>query len=504
MAYLIGAIIGAIIGLFTNWLAIKMLFKPHTEKRIAGIKLPFTPGLIPKEKERIAKSVAESVGEHLINQESISNSLNKEEVKNKIKNSVSEKVKSVLSEEGTLEIRLKTLFNESYEKAEIKLEQNIYNKISSILKDEEKQEQVANYLICVVEEKLKKEPIAIVEYLNKIDLDIILQTIVSNINENELHESLESGINDIVIKLKSSDKIISDVIPKKAMKAVEDIIYKNKEKIAFEICNTLKSDEVSEKIKRNIISKLLGGFGGMVAMFVSVDGIYDKFVNAIEVYLKDEENARDLCSYIVTYLNKFSDMKVSEVLDNMPEDVNKEIAVFVADNAKLIFTNKLFIEKLKSKIISYVNGFDSYHDMILSFDKDYESKVLDFVKKTIDGLAYSKQVDNTIKEGIKTVKKEILSYDISKSEEAKTEIISAVDVFIDKNYEKFIEKDLTSILELVNIEEIVETQINSFDVDYAENIILGIANKELRAITYLGGVLGGILGLLSPFLARLQ
>ena len=65
MQYVIGVIVGAVIGYLTNWLAIKMLFRPRTEKRILGVKVPFTPGLIPKEKDRIARNVSESVGEHL-------------------------------------------------------------------------------------------------------------------------------------------------------------------------------------------------------------------------------------------------------------------------------------------------------------------------------------------------------------------------------------------------------------------------------------------------------
>lgn len=62
MKFFIPALVGAFIGYITNWLAIKMLFRPHHEKRIFGIKLPFTPGLIPKEKDRIAKSVGKLLG----------------------------------------------------------------------------------------------------------------------------------------------------------------------------------------------------------------------------------------------------------------------------------------------------------------------------------------------------------------------------------------------------------------------------------------------------------
>lgn len=48
LSYLLGPLTGGIIGYFTNWLAIKMMFRPHKAKYIFGMKIPFTPGLMPK------------------------------------------------------------------------------------------------------------------------------------------------------------------------------------------------------------------------------------------------------------------------------------------------------------------------------------------------------------------------------------------------------------------------------------------------------------------------
>lgn len=58
-------LIGAIIGYCTNYIAIKMLFHPRKEIRVGGWKLPFTPGVIPKNQPRIAKAVGNAVGEKL-------------------------------------------------------------------------------------------------------------------------------------------------------------------------------------------------------------------------------------------------------------------------------------------------------------------------------------------------------------------------------------------------------------------------------------------------------
>lgn len=60
-------IVGFFIGWTTNWLAIKMLFRPHKEKHLLGLRLPFTPGIIPKEKGRIAKAIGDVISKNLMN-----------------------------------------------------------------------------------------------------------------------------------------------------------------------------------------------------------------------------------------------------------------------------------------------------------------------------------------------------------------------------------------------------------------------------------------------------
>lgn len=59
--YVSPPIAGAIIGYFTNDLAIKMLFRPYRTLYFAGRRLPFTPGLIPRNQERLAKRVSDTI-----------------------------------------------------------------------------------------------------------------------------------------------------------------------------------------------------------------------------------------------------------------------------------------------------------------------------------------------------------------------------------------------------------------------------------------------------------
>jgi len=59
-------LLGALIGYVTNAIAIRMLFRPLTEYRIGPFRVPFTPGVIPRQRHQLAKSIARMVSKELL------------------------------------------------------------------------------------------------------------------------------------------------------------------------------------------------------------------------------------------------------------------------------------------------------------------------------------------------------------------------------------------------------------------------------------------------------
>ena len=101
--YLIGPAVGAVIGYFTNDVAIRMLFKPHQAKYFMGIHIPFTPGIIPKEKVRIASSIGKAVSENLMNREVLEKSLLSDEMLEKMNDAIDEFVATQRDNTETIE-----------------------------------------------------------------------------------------------------------------------------------------------------------------------------------------------------------------------------------------------------------------------------------------------------------------------------------------------------------------------------------------------------------------
>jgi len=84
MRWLAGPIIGAVIGFFTNYIAVKMMFRPYEEVRIGRWRVPFTPGIIPRRKAALAGALGRMVSESLVQEQDLKNALLSDEITNTV------------------------------------------------------------------------------------------------------------------------------------------------------------------------------------------------------------------------------------------------------------------------------------------------------------------------------------------------------------------------------------------------------------------------------------
>ncbi|HDR3663111.1 DUF445 domain-containing protein [Bacillus paranthracis] len=128
--------LGAIIGGFTNHLAIKMLFRPHRPIYIGKFQVPFTPGLIPKRRDELAVQLGKMVVEHLLTPEGIGKKLTNEEFQKGLIHWAQVEVDKVITNEQSLRHMLEKWDVAHVEKeATEKIEQVITEKIQSFLEE---------------------------------------------------------------------------------------------------------------------------------------------------------------------------------------------------------------------------------------------------------------------------------------------------------------------------------------------------------------------------------
>lgn len=142
--------IGAMIGWITNYIAIKMLFRPYKEMNFLFFKIQ---GLIPKRRSEIAVSIADTVQKELISLKDITNSLNADELEEKMGAVIDKILEEKLESEITKKFPMLAMF----------LSDEIINKIKSMIKTSilENKEIIINMFTSYLEEKVDFKKIII-------------------------------------------------------------------------------------------------------------------------------------------------------------------------------------------------------------------------------------------------------------------------------------------------------------------------------------------------------
>ena len=102
LSWVLPPVLGAIIGYVTNYLAIKMLFRPLTEKRIFNIRIPLTPGIIPKQRHVLAESIGNMVSKRLLTFDTFKTHLDTPQVQEELKKHISVLTGSLLTKRLSL------------------------------------------------------------------------------------------------------------------------------------------------------------------------------------------------------------------------------------------------------------------------------------------------------------------------------------------------------------------------------------------------------------------
>ncbi|MDK0614990.1 DUF445 family protein [Clostridium perfringens] len=494
--YIIGALIGAVIGYITNWLAIKMLFRPREAKYIFGMKLPFTPGLIPKEKSRIANKVGETVGTHLLNSDSLSKALKDDKIKAKFNEVAKEKINQVINSNSTLEDSLKNTLGENYYALKENMINNIAKTILESIKEEEFKNKVKFYIVDSIKEGLNKKPEKIIDFINS---NKFREVIINTLEEEKTRDIIGKALLKEVKTLGKEDLTIEEVIPENIKPYIEEYVKSQKDTLVDIIKNLLRDDEVSHKIK----SAINDNIPSIVSMFLSGDVIYGKLVSLVDKSLNEEENKEYICDAALAFVHESMKKKVSDVINTVGEEKLEVISDALGDKISKKLNTEENIDSIISKLNCKISSFSSYEEIIKVLFNDYENILIDNIDSMISRIVNNNQLYGEISKIIEKLFDKFLQNSLNDICYNKQNLENSIMSILDNLYNDFVENKSAKVLEIVDISSIVEEQINAFEVDYAEEIIIGIANKELKAITWLGALLGGILGILSPLLSTI-
>lgn len=478
MDILLSALTGGVIGYFTNWLAIKMLFRPLEEKRILGIKIPFTPGLIPKEKNRIAKNIGITVEEYLLSPQVIVKSFKEKNGKLQVKKFIDSKIEDLKDRD----LNLKDLFLEIPEiKRSIIVNKIMENGSDSILEGI-KSLNISKGIVDVLNREIANE-----KNIANIN-SVLFKEYRRLINSEDMKSNLEDKINMILSKMEDDDRLIREVFSESLVDDINKYIDENHKVLSYKIRTVVKEDNVKDRIKTTIRNLVQANVSGLAAAFIPMDVVSEKGYEAIENYVESNDAGEDLNNVLKIIINNILNSKIKDASKNLVDTVDRKIIV--------------------RYIINILNGDNIENQIQKSISEAIENvdmeKIEEFMSKELNSLLSKESTKEFISEVLKALVGkigEIKINDVLNNLYIDSELIYYI---IERIFTKLLKGDINDVIKDFNISGIVEETILSFENEFTEKLILDIASKELRAITILGGVLGMFIGVLNPLLQNLM
>lgn len=187
MKIFIAIIIGALIGWITNFIAIKMLFRPYKEINLGLFKIQ---GLIPKRKDEIGEGIANVIEQELLSMKDILVHLNDDELFIKLETTI----------DKILDRDLKTKIRESFPFLAMFLNESTIDSIKKTINEiiYQNKEDIILFLSSYIEDRIEFKKI-IVEKISNFSLEKLENIIISLAKKELKHIEIIGGILGAII-----------------------------------------------------------------------------------------------------------------------------------------------------------------------------------------------------------------------------------------------------------------------------------------------------------------
>ncbi|OEK81085.1 DUF445 domain-containing protein [Staphylococcus xylosus] len=299
--------------------------------------------------------------------------------------------------------------------------------------------------------------------------------IQSKLNATATRTAIEEVIQKQIEKLKedrtSLDYLANKVdidIAQLANGKIETIMSEKLELLYYDHRNTPITQLIPEDIEKSIDNK--------------VEAVPELLFDRARVYLKSEKGAADIASMLDTFFNE-----KGKIVGLLQMFMTKESIADRIQHELIRLTNHPKAKDIANQIID--NEYETFKSKQLS--EVLNEQQFQSFKTSITDLAIGyMDINNMATKSLNTLMPNFIQFLENKVTQKLTNVII-----------ENASKHMSPIMKKVNLRQMVEQQINTFDLAYIEKLIIDIANKELKLIMFLGFLLGGIIGLLQGIIA---
>ncbi|QQO08065.1 DUF445 family protein [Breznakiella homolactica] len=453
LLWVVPPLVGAIIGYVTNAVAIKMLFRPLKEIRVFNIRLPFTPGILPRERHKLAESIGAMVERELLTPEIVRQRLRKEEFRKSLHDSVAMYTEKLISTPiGELSFRVPR----EGEDETVSGLSDISRFIAILLRDFFASPAFATFIDKIASNAAEHSGgRSVSDMLGPEKAEAFKETI-----ERVIRDGLQ----------RSSAQVSSSLVPvlEKAFPHLADSLF------AF-----LRREEVHSELElhgRIFLNNAILKLSAFQRFFISA-AQYDKTLH---------DRMPEIIDDLIRQLEELSqDPDTRERLIYFTKDTVERLLSAEESSERLAgFLTAVVSSYLDQPVGEIINrwtggGTVSLGEKILGFARNFADKDM--------GLKIGQTIDRFLEKHRSASLAGIFSLNHEKKD--------AIDTFISEKILSVADERTTTILNSINIKAMVVERVDSLDMLSVEQIVLGVMANQLKWINVFGAILGAFIGI---------
>ncbi|HEO65258.1 MAG TPA: DUF445 family protein [Spirochaetes bacterium] len=513
--YILPPLIGAAIGYMTNSIAIAMLFKPYKAWKVLGLKVPFTPGVIPRHREELARNIGNMVGNLLLNEETLGKQLTSPHTQGILNKMIQNNLDRLMDYDFPPIAKLvpkafSDIFHSSYQSLKDVLK-NIWHDFLLGPSIEPLIRSLVDSNIDSLSEKSLKD------LMKQKDAEQWIKKTVSNIlNEIIEQHSLKEWLESNLDRFKTNTTHLEDYIPQELLDLLIHWVKKELPNFLDQMEKSIFDSKLDQKLFVNFkefIFSYLETLNAAQRFFVNVWGVEERVEEDLPVViqqaiqqifsnLRSEETQNKTLEALRISLNRLMEKAIGELINDMDESDYDQLKEQIVAKIQDYFHDQNKQDKLADSITQVYNRFkDKPIKEILGYTNLSNDSVKNSINNWLVKTLQKEDVRNAIYQHLETKLDDFVFHKpigplnqlITIESQNKDKISS----YIGQQLINLIHKDIGQIVEAVNLKKVVIDKINLFPLEKLEGLLQSIIRKHLKWINIFGAILGLIIGSLQ-------
>jgi uncharacterized membrane protein YheB (UPF0754 family) len=503
-------LLGAVIGYVTNAIAIRMLFRPLTEIRLLGVRLPLTPGIIPKQRIQLADSIGQMVSKELLTEEAVRRQLATEDFQIRLEQNIDALL-------GDLIITpLAELQRGNQELVFASVEAFLSEALYSFFSSRSFIHGVRSLLSRVVRSLSARQ---LGELIGETGVGtVVVRRVAPLLCEPDNCAKIAKALEGWLERRRHGDQLVGSILSEELAQVLTDLLATLLPSVFDSLFRWLEQEDTRAEMNRrgkrllrtvleklNVLQRFLISAGQFDrTLEQKMPEIVDEAVSALRGYAYDPGTLGELKGVVKKSFYRWRNKPAAEVI--------AAIRPGVAGGMVGAVLKRVAEKETQQRIAAGIDRIlanskrRTLGEILTRYLRIPEQEAIEFVSNRV--LAFFSRKETT-----QTIAAEVVSFSRKFIEEHRQDSIAELlhiepalqkraSSYLSAELIRIIDARLPAFLESFDVRQLVVEKINNLDVAQVEKLLLMVIQKHLRWINVFGGILGALIGF-SQLLLRL-